>query len=203
MTGKYLCRKILWLLTVCRAPFRVDASKMYTSQRMVMALVGFVLTILPVSAQQPAVAAGAQSQSQSAGPQNPSSSSSSPTLADTGWHLELSPYLWFAGAHGTVGAFGRDAGVHSSAWDLLKHFNFGLMGAAEARHKRFLLSGDLLWIRLSDSSALPFPNLSATSVDVRVGQFIWTSKIGYRVIDSKRLKADANMARVIGISGKS
>jgi hypothetical protein len=28
---------------------------------------------------------------------------------------------------------------------------------------------------------------------VRVGQFLWTSKIGYRVIDKKKLKADANV----------
>lgn len=123
---------------------------------------------------------------------NSTNQSSSATSGD-GWHCELSPYLWFAGTHGTVGALGRDASVHASAWDLIKHFNFGLMGAAEARHNRFLLNGDLLWIRLSDSSALPFPGFSATSVDVRVGQLVWTSKIGYRLIDSKKFKADANI----------
>jgi hypothetical protein len=114
-------------------------------------------------------------------------------MDDTGWHLELSPYLWFAGAHGTVGVLGRTASVHASAWDLLSHVNFGIMGAAEARHNRFLLTGDLLWIRLSDSKALPFPRLSATSADVRVGQLVWTSKLGYRLIDSKRFKADATV----------
>jgi len=189
--SSHVAEKFLLLLTVCRAAFPVDASKMNSFQSIVMVLAAFVLTILPVSAQQAAVATDAQTQSQSAAPQNPSSSP--PMLDDSGWHLELSPYLWFAGTHGTVGAFGRDASVHGSAWDLLKHFDFGLMGAAEARHNRFLLTGDLLWIRLSDSSALPFPNLSATSVDVRVGQFLWTSKIGYRVINSKRFKADANV----------
>jgi hypothetical protein len=60
------------------------------------------------------------------------------------------------------------------------HFNIGLMGAAEARRKRFLLNGDLLWIRISDSHALPFPGLGATSADVRAGQLVWTSKLGYR-----------------------
>jgi hypothetical protein len=124
---------------------------------------------------------------------NSADASSSSVANAAGWHFDLSPYLWFAGTHGTVGALGRDASVHASAWDLLKHFNFGLMGAAEARHNRFLLTGDLLWIRLSDSSALPFPGLGATSVDVRVGQFIWTSKLGYRVIDGKKFKADANI----------
>jgi hypothetical protein len=126
---------------------------------------------------------------QSADPTNTSSSGS----YDQGWRLDLSPYLWFAGTHGTVGVLGRDASVHASAGDLLSHFNFGLMGAAEAQLGRFLLNGDLLWIRLSDGSALPFPGLNATSVDVRVGQFVWTSKIGYRLIDRTKFKADANV----------
>lgn len=125
-------------------------------------------------------------------PPDPTNSSSSRSY-DQGWRLDLSPYLWFAGAHGTVAALGRDASVHASAGDLLSHFNFGLMGASQAQVGRFLLNGDLLWIRLSDGSALPFPGLNAKSVDVRVGQFVWTSKIGYRVIDRTHFKADANV----------
>lgn len=122
-----------------------------------------------------------------------STDSSSPETNAAGWHFELSPYLWFAGTHGTVGALGRNASVHASAWDILQHFNFGLMGGAELRHDRFLLYGDMLWIRLSDSKALPFPGLAATSADVRVGQFLWTSKVGYRVIDREKFKADADI----------
>ena len=112
---------------------------------------------------------------------------------DSGWHLNLSPYLWFAGAHGTVGALGRSVSIHASPGDLLSHFDIGLMGAAEARHKRFLLSGDLMWIRISDNHALPFPGLRAVSADARAGELVWTSKVGYRVIDHKKVKADANV----------
>jgi hypothetical protein len=127
-----------------------------------------------------------------------SASGNTPALNDDGWHLDLSPYLWFAGAHGTVGALGRDFSVHASPGDLLSHFNIGLMGAMEARKKRFLLTGDLLWIRLSDSHSLPvptllFPALGTPSVGVTVGQLVWTSKIAYRIIDRKKLKADANV----------
>jgi hypothetical protein len=148
-----------------------------------------MLSVLIVEGQTQSTSVDAQTESHTPpGPAPPPS-----TTTDSGWHFELSPYLWFAGAHGTVGAFGRDASVHSSAADLLSHFDFGILGAAEARRNRFLLTGDLLWIRLSDSAALPFPGLSATSVDVRVGQFVWTSKVGYRLIDSKRFKAEANV----------
>src|SRR5436190_14477543 len=148
-----------------------------------------MLSVVIVNGQAEPTSVDAQTESHTPpGPASPPS-----TTTDGGWHFELSPYVWFAGAHGTVGAFGRDASVHSSAADLLSHFDFGILGAAEARHSRFLLTGDLLWIRLSDSAALPFPGLSATSVDVRVGQLVWTSKVGYRLINSKRFKADANV----------
>lgn len=162
--------------------------------RLCFVLAPVMLTVIPVAAQQQPLVVGTQAQSQSH-PQAASQSSSATgsTMNDGGWHFGLSPYLWFAGTHGTTGAFGRDASVHASPGDLLSHFNFGLMGSAEASYKRFLLDGDLLWIRLSDSSALPFPGLAATSVDVRVGQLVWTSKVGYRIIDNKRLKADANV----------
>ena len=112
---------------------------------------------------------------------------------DDGFHFSVSPYLWLAGAHGTVGALGRDVGMHASVGDLLSHLDFGLMGAAEARYNRIVLNGDMLWIRLSDSKAVPFPGLGAVSADARVGQFVWTSKFGYRVISGDHFKADANV----------
>lgn len=125
-------------------------------------------------------------------PDQGTSTSRPPPNPEAGWHLSLSPYIWFAGAHGTVSLANRAASVHASPGDLLSHFNFGIMGAAEARYNRFVLYGDLLWIRLSDSTAIPI-GVGATSADARVGQLVWTSKIGYRVIDGKKLKADADI----------
>ena len=113
--------------------------------------------------------------------------------SDGGFHFSVSPYLWLAGAHGTVGALGRDVGMHASVGDVLSHLDFGLMGAAEARYNRIVLNGDMLWIRLSDSKAVPFPGLGAVSADARVGEFVWTSKFGYRVINGDHFKADANV----------
>lgn len=155
-------------------------------------MAGIMLAVsgLPARAQEQPVLTDTQVQTQT--PLSSTAPPQPPAVADDGsWHLDLSPYFWLAGTHGTVGALGRDASVHASPWDLLKHFNFGLMGAAEARREKFVLTGDLLWIRLSDSHALPFPNLGATSADVRVGELVWTSKVGYRVLDQKKVKADA------------
>jgi hypothetical protein len=83
--------------------------------------------------------------------------------------------------------------MHASPGDLLSHFDIGVMGAAEARRKRFLLNGDLIWICLSDSKALPITTLGAVSADARVGQFVWTSKVGYRLIDRERMKANVGV----------
>jgi hypothetical protein len=168
---------------------------MNLSQRTCLVIAVVTLSVLAVSAQEQTSSQNAQTQtlSQNALPSAPSSSTtaSSSAPAGSGWEASITPYLWFAGTHGTVGAFGRDVSVHSSAWDLLSHFNMGLMGAADARYNRFVLSGDLLWIRLSDSRALPFTGLGAVSADVRVGELVWTSKIGYRLINSEKFKADA------------
>jgi hypothetical protein len=168
----------------------------YESAITIAALLLSCLLCRPASALEPQPSA-TDTQTQTPG----STSGKAATAEDNRWHFSLSPYLWFAGAHGTVGALHHDASIHASPGDLLSHFDFGLMGAAEARRKRFLLNGDLLWIRISDSHALPFPGLGATSADVRAGQLVWTSKLGYRVID-KKVKADAKMLWVMWAAGK-
>jgi len=150
---------------------------------LVLLMVAGNIFSLQSAAQEQAAAASAQM----------SSSKPVPPSDDSGWHLSLSPYFWLAGTRGTVGALGRDVSVHASAGDLLSHFNFGLMGGAQARHNRLVLDGDMMWIRLSGSGAIPSPLLGATSADVRVGEFVWTSKFGYRVINHKNIKGDANV----------
>jgi hypothetical protein len=158
-----------------------------------LALISF-LAISSASAQQ---AGSTQEQPASIDLQTQTSSSNAgrpapaPTPEDAGWHFAVTPYLWFAGARGTVGALGRDIGFHASAGDLLSHFDIGLMGAAEARYDRVVINGDLMWIRISDSKALPFTGLGAVSADVRIGELVWTSNLGYRVINSEKFKFDA------------
>ena len=111
---------------------------------------------------------------------------------DNNWHLAISPYLWFAGIHGTVGARGHTAGVHASASDVLSKFNIGLMGAVEARKERFLLPVDFMWIKLSDDKALPqIGNPNVTSIKAKMTSTILSPKAGYRFVDHEKLQADA------------
>ncbi len=106
------------------------------------------------------------------------------------WQISVSPYLWFPGVHGTVGAFDRDASVSASPTDLLSHFRFGLMGAVDARWKRLVLPLDVFWVRLEDDKALPFPNLPAKTVDVKASMLMVTPGVGLRLLDERKIKCD-------------
>jgi hypothetical protein len=110
---------------------------------------------------------------------------------DNQWHLSVSPYLWFPGVHGSVGAVDRTLSIHASATDLLSHFRFGLMGTVEATHNRVLIPIDLLYIRLRDDKGIPLPGSGATSAIVTGTEFIFTPKVGLTVIKKKMFQADA------------
>jgi hypothetical protein len=129
---------------------------------------------------------------QSQDPAKSTSQTENQAASDDGWHVGITPYLWFAGAHGTVGALGHEAGFHASAGDLLSHVDIGLMGAVELRHKRLVVPVDFMWIRLSDDKGLPFGEaINVTSVKVKATQSVFTPKFGFRFIDGKKIKVDA------------
>ena len=56
------------------------------------------------------------------------------TISDQAWTFTVAPYLWAAGIDGTVGQPGLPpVDVDASFSDVMKHFDVGAMGAAEAR----------------------------------------------------------------------
>jgi len=116
----------------------------------------------------------------------------SPAPSDNGWHVAVTPYLWFAGVHGTVGVRGHDASVHADASDVLSNFNIGFMGVVEPRYKRVLFPTDFMWIELTDNKALPFDE-GATSAKAEFKQTIFTPSIGYRILDAEKIKVDWRM----------
>ena len=135
--------------------------------------------------------------------QQTASASSTPSTSqavgqwDTGqpmdgqWHFAFTPYLWFAGMHGTTGVRGFNTSVQASPRDLLSHFDIGLMGATSLRKNRLVMPVDLMWIRLSDSRSLPENPIQFTSIDFRAGQFLLTPEAGYRIVDKWNFKVDA------------
>ncbi len=109
---------------------------------------------------------------------------------DAGWHVGITPYIWFAGIHGTVGALDHDVSVHASFGDIFNYLNIGLMAAVEPRYNRIVMPVDFMWMKLSDKKGLPFDE-GATSVKATITETIFTPKIGYRLVDSKKVKVDA------------
>jgi hypothetical protein len=110
---------------------------------------------------------------------------------DSGWHIIVAPYLWLPGVYGTVGKRNVDASIHATPGDLLSNFRFGLMGLVDLRYKRIIIPIDMMWVRLADSKALPFPNLEEVSAKMKGGEFILTPKIGYRLLNMDMVKVDA------------
>src|SRR5271156_4731034 len=103
----------------------------------------------------------------------PSSGDTAASAAsDSDWHFTVSPYLWFAGVHGSVGGpNGGQIGFSASPGDMLSHVRFGLMGVAEPRYKRILMPLDIMWIRLGSDKALP--NTPSQGVaNVRATEFV-------------------------------
>jgi hypothetical protein len=127
-----------------------------------------------------------------AGSPPPQASKSS---ADDAWHFAVSPYLWFPGVHGTaVGPNDNGLGFRASPSDLLSHFQIGLMGAVEARHKWLVTSMDIFWIRLEDDKAIPLPPAvgdGAIGANIHATEFFLAPKIGVRLINQEKIKIDA------------
>jgi hypothetical protein len=72
----------------------------------------------------------------------------------------------------------------------LSNFDFGLLGAVETRYKRVVIPIDFIWVRLKSSRGIPITD-NAEGVNVKINQDIFTPKVGYRLVDNSRFKADA------------
>jgi hypothetical protein len=108
-----------------------------------------------------------------------------------GWHVAVSPYLWFSAIHGTVGVGGHDASVHAGFGDVLSNLNLGLMATTELRHKRLVLLNDLMWIKLSDDKAFPENSLGQINAKAKLQNFMLGPEVGYRLIKEPHLNVDA------------
>jgi hypothetical protein len=107
-----------------------------------------------------------------------------------GWHFAFTPYIWFAGMHGSVGALGHESSVHASFGDIASYLNIGAMGSFEARYNRVVMPVDFIWMKLSDEKGIPITD-KVDSVKTTVRETLLTPKIGYRIADGKKVKVDA------------
>src|SRR5260370_4438077 len=65
------------------------------------------------------------------------------------------------------------------------------MGIVEARYNRVLMPLDFMWMKLSDDKSLPVNDAGVQSIKAKMTETMVTPKIGYRVVDGKKVKVDA------------
>lgn len=133
----------------------------------------------------------ASAQTQTTTSTNMNSPEPNGTSTDDGWHVGITPYLWFAGVNGTSGVLGHDAAVHASFGDIFNYLNIGAMGVVETRYNRVIMPLDFMWMKLSDNKSLPLNDAGVESIKAKMTETMLTPKIGYRVVDGKKVKVDA------------
>src|SRR5882672_8564650 len=69
------------------------------------------------------------------------------------WHVEITPYLFAAGLHGSTGTQQVLADVNSGFGDIVKNLDSGLMGTLELRRGRWGIILDGLYFKLGDQRA--------------------------------------------------
>jgi len=107
---------------------------------------------------------------------------------DSLWHLRLAPYAWLTSTSGTIGAgpLQTDAGISTSS--VLSHLQFAAMFVAEVGYGRWSFENDVIYARFQSSQTTPGPNYGKLKADLY--QFLWTSYLGYRVLESERFTMD-------------
>jgi hypothetical protein len=116
---------------------------------------------------------------------------SHPAAAQTSgaaYKYEVSPYFWFSGLKGTVGARDRTAEVDASFRDIFDNLNLGAMGTFEVRWDRWRLLVDTLYINVSAERATA--GALFTDAEVTVKMFILDPEIGYAVFRGERAEFD-------------
>jgi len=104
------------------------------------------------------------------------------------WGFRLAPYAWLTSTSGSIGAgpLSADAGLSSS--DVLSSLQIAAMALVEVDYDKWSFENDLIYARFQSSQATPgtlFGELKST-----LNQFLWTSYLGYRVLETPRFTAD-------------
>ena len=148
-----------------------------------------VLLCVAAMAQAP-IEQSADAQATSAPPPPSAQTASSPS-EDNAWHFNLSPYVWFPGVHGTVGALDHRASVHVSGSDVFSDFQGGIAGLVDIRKGRLVIPLDFLYAKVATTQGIPLNDLDQNQVRVASSEGIFNPKIGYRLVDGEHFKVDA------------
>ncbi len=118
-------------------------------------------------------------------------------LGASDWVVHVTPYLWASGIEGNVSPFRPAPAVpvdvpFADVWDNL---NFGGFMNVWARRDRFVFSGDLMYVNLSDAGVIGIPPDLGPGIELDAEldtvQFYAAAQAGYRVVDTPDFTLDA------------
>jgi hypothetical protein len=122
----------------------------------------------------------------------PASTADQQAPAKKKWQFATIGYAWFAGAHGKTDVIGpaEPVDLDLSFGDVLKAFKFAFMGAAEARHDRLLVLGDLTFIHLDAKRGIGIrePDFLKAELDSKTAEISLLG--GYRVLNDGPVAVD-------------
>jgi len=108
------------------------------------------------------------------------------------WQFSTIGYVWFAGAWGKTDVIGpvEPVDLDLPFGKVLKAFKFAFMGAAEARHDRIVILGDLTFIHLDAKKGIGIrdPDFLDAELDSRTAEV--TLLGGYRVVNDGPVSVD-------------
>jgi hypothetical protein len=106
----------------------------------------------------------------------------------TPFKYQITPYVWFSGLNGTLGARGRTADVDASLKDILDNLDLAAMGSFEGRWNRWRVLVDTQYIKVSAVRGTPGPVF--TDVGVGAKTFILDPELGYSVLRNDRAELE-------------
>ena len=124
----------------------------------------------------------------------PSTTAEAPPPGDkkSKWQLSTIGYVWFAGAWGKTDVIGpvEPVDLDLPFGKVLKAFKFAFMGAAEAKHDRLVILGDLTFIHLDTKRGIGIrdPDFVNGELDSRTAEV--TLLGGYRLADKGPVTVD-------------
>jgi hypothetical protein len=115
-----------------------------------------------------------------------------PDPAGSGWTVTATPYLWMAGFEGFSGGTAKLPPVHAdlSFGDVVNALDFGLMGAVEARHGRWIALADAMYIDLSAGKNIALREAAQREASLDVKNLYATMVGAYRVVDGPKGQLD-------------
>jgi opacity protein-like surface antigen len=108
----------------------------------------------------------------------------------SGWEFAITPYLWASGAKAKIETpQGENIKVDESFIDILDDLKFAMMGAFEAKHGRFVMVHDLMFLSLGSSAD---GNIGPIPIEADVDEKLLTTThlFGYRVVDNGPMFVD-------------